>query len=117
MGVMPFFNAQHGNATFGIPKHFDRRPVKFRESGGGEYFPRLARRYAPVGDVQDTIKHGHKRVDVMSYKQDGNLFSLRHVPNEPYEFALTANIEIGKRLVEEQQFGLARQRLGQEYPL
>src|SRR5438552_1329416 len=92
-------------------QHLDRDAVEAAERGGGDHLVGAAFDRAPIGEVDDSVEVAEDRVDVMGDEQHRDASLPADPAHERCDGGLAGEVEAVERLVEEQQFRAADERL------
>ena len=71
----------------------------------------------PVEQVDGVGQHRQQRVEVVGDDHDRHVPLAVQVAEQPHDLLLVAQVEVGQRLVEQQQLGVVDDGLGDRHPL
>src|SRR5450759_1620207 len=109
--------ADHEHSPAAVFEHLNRGRVDPRERFGGDDLLRRSHRDVALGDVEDVVDVGEKRVDVVRDEQDRELTRALEISDQLDDQALVSNVELRERLVHEQEARVADQCLREKKPL
>src|SRR5258708_31925407 len=95
----------------------DLRAVQLAEQIRLEDLFECACHRLPIHDVDQAVKHLQQRIQVVRHEQHGHVPLAAQTVNEVDDLMLTAQVQAGQRLVQQEQFRVGEQRLRKQQPL
>src|ERR1700736_6661551 len=71
----------------------------------------------PIHDVDQAVQHFQQWIQVVRHKEDGDVPLAPQIVDQMHNLMLTAQVQAGERLVQQQQLGVREQRLRDEQAL
>jgi hypothetical protein len=91
--------------------------VELAEHVGLDHLVRRARRHPAAGHVHDAVHHRQQRVHVVRGEQHRDVFRAGQAGQELDDALRAGDVQVGERLVEQQQFRVADQRVRDHHAL
>src|SRR5690242_14214909 len=107
----------HEDSPVAVGEDVDRGRVDRREGGRVDDLGWRPHRGLPVCDVEDVVDVGEQRVDVMGDEHHCQPALVYKSRNQLHDRALVAHVEMGERLVHQQQLRPADQAMRKKEPL
>src|SRR4029077_2073095 len=98
-------------------QHVDGVPVQPGQDLGGDDLVGRPAGGPATGQVDDVVHHRQQRVHLVRGQQHGDLLLAGDPGEQGDDLLAAAQVEVGQRLIEQEQPGPADQCVGDQYPL